>query len=168
YLADLLKNLCEEVYISCRADQQKATDSKYPTLADTFTGLGPYGAILSAFREKPGVAWLVVACDLPLLDMETLRYLKDHRNISSIATTFESPFNSLPEPLITIWEPRSYPVLLSFLSQGYSCPVKALRNNDTTVLTTYNPEALTNVNTQEELEKAQKLLQKKLPMNDAT
>lgn len=168
YLADLLENLCNDVYISCRPDQQKAVDSKYQTLPDTFTGLGPYGAILTAFREKPDVAWLVVACDLPLLDTETLQDLKDHRNISSIATTFESPFNSLPEPLITIWEPKSYPVLLSFLSQGYSCPVKALRNNDTTVLKTHNPEALTNVNTREEFEKVQQLLRKKLPVNDAT
>jgi molybdenum cofactor guanylyltransferase len=167
YLADTLKNLCDDVYLSCRPDQQKAIDNKYQTLPDTFTGLGPYGAILSAFREKPDVAWLVVACDLPLLDIETLQYLKDHRNSASLATTFESPYNSLPEPLITIWEPKSYPVLLSFLSQGYNCPVTALRNNDTTVLKTDNPEALTNVNTREELEKVQQLLRKKLPVNDA-
>jgi molybdenum cofactor guanylyltransferase len=168
YLADVLKSLCNEVYISCRSDQQKVIDSKYQTLADTFIGLGPYGAILSAFREKPDAAWLVVACDLPLLDIDTLQYLKDNRNSSSIATTFESPYNSLPEPLITIWEPKSYPVLLSFLSQGYSCPGKALRNNDVTVLKAQNPEVLTNVNTQEELEKVQQVLQKKLPVNHAT
>jgi molybdopterin-guanine dinucleotide biosynthesis protein A len=168
YLADLLKSLCNEVYISCLPIGQKETDNNYQTITDTFTGLGPYGAILSAFREKPDTAWLVVACDLPLLDMETLQYLKDNRNDSSIATAFESPFNSLPEPLITIWEPKSYPVLLSFLSQGYSCPAKALRNNDTTVLKVKNPEALTNVNTPEELEKVQQVLQKKLTVNHAT
>jgi molybdopterin-guanine dinucleotide biosynthesis protein A len=167
HLADLLKILCNEVYISCRPEQQKEIDNKYQALADTFMGLGPYGAILSAFREKPGTAWLVVACDLPLLDIETLQYLKDHRNPSSIATTFESPWNSLPEPLITIWEPKSYPVLLSFLSQGFDCPVKVLRNNDTTVLDPENPAALTNVNTGEELEKVQQELQKKPNVNHA-
>jgi len=168
YQADLLKNLCSEVYISCRQDHQKEIDSKYQTLADTFIGLGPYGAILSAFREKPDVAWLVVACDLPLLDIDTLQYLKEHRNPSSIATAFESPYNSLPEPLITIWEPKSYPVLLSFLSQGYSCPGKFLRNNNPTVLKAQNPEALTNVNTQAEFEKVQQVLQNKLTVNHAT
>ena len=84
-----------------------------------------------------------------------------------MATAFESPYNSLPEPLITIWEPKSYPVLLSFLSQGYNCPVKALRNSDTSILQPPNPEALTNVNTREELEKVQQVLQKKLPVNHA-
>ena len=160
YVADLLQSLCNDVYISCRLDQQKEIDNKYQTLADTFTDLGPFGAILSAFREKPDRAWLVVACDLPLLDSKTLQYLKDHRNPSSTATAFESAYNSLPEPLITIWEPKSYPALLSFLSQGYNCPVKALRNSDTFILQPPDPEALTNVNTPEELEKVQQLLQK--------
>ena len=85
-----------------------------------------------------------------------------------MATAFESPYNNLPEPLITIWEPKSYPVLLSFLSQGYTCPAKVLRNSDTTILKIKNPEALTNVNTQEELEKIQQVLQKKSATNHAT
>jgi molybdopterin-guanine dinucleotide biosynthesis protein A len=167
-LADLLKNTCKQVFISCRPDQQKEIDNNYQTLSDTFTGLGPYGAILSAFRENPDVAWLVIACDLPLLDIETLQYLKDHRNISSIATAFESPYNNLPEPLITIWEPKSYPILLSFLSQGYTCPAKVLRNSDTSILKIKNPEALTNVNSPEELEMVQQMLQKKSATNYAS
>lgn len=159
YLADILKGLCETVFISCRADQQKEMDVNYNTLTDTFINLGPFGAILSAFREQPDAAWLVVACDLPLLDLSTLQYLKEHRNISSMATAFESPYNHFPEPLITIWEPKSYPVLLSFLSQGYNCPGKALRNMDTAVLKNQNPETLTNVNTPEDFEKVQQTLQ---------
>ena len=167
YLADLLQSLCNEVYISCRLDQQKEVDNKYQTLTDTFTDLGPFGAILSAFREKPDAAWLVVACDLPLLDAETLQYLKEHRSPSSTATAFVSTYNGLPEPLITIWEPKSYPVLLSFLSQGYNCPVKALRNSDTFILQAPNPQALTNVNTPDEFEKVQRVLQEKFPVNHA-
>ncbi len=168
YLADLLKNICTQVFISCRLDQQKEIENNYQTVADTFTGLGPYGAILSGFRENPDVAWLVVACDLPLLDIDTLQYLKDNRNTSSMATAFESLYNNFPEPLITIWEPKSYPVLLSFLSQGYTCPAKVLRNSDTSILKTKIPEALTNVNTQEELERVQQMLQKKSASNHAS
>jgi len=163
YLADLLKELCESVFISCRTDQQKEVDSNYNTLADTFIDLGPYGAILSAFRAHPDKAWLVVACDLPLLDISTLQYLKEQRNISSMATAFESPYNHFPEPLITIWEPKSYPVLLSFLSQGTNCPGKALRNMDTAVLKIQNPETLMNVNTPEDFEKVQQIIQTMQP-----
>jgi molybdopterin-guanine dinucleotide biosynthesis protein A len=162
YMADLLKPFCREIFISCRADQQKVIDSNYATLPDTFTGLGPYGAILSAFREKPDSAWLVIACDLPLMDENTLQYLIDNRNPSSIATTYQSSYDDFPEPLITIWEPKSYPVLLSFLAQGYSCPRKVLINSNVTLLNALNPDALTNVNTPDELEKIKRTLHQKI------
>ena len=161
YMADLLKQYCDEVFISCRADQQNEVDSHYKRLPDTFVDLGPYGAILSAFREKPDAAWLVVACDLPLLDAEILQDLVAYRNPSAVATTFESPFDGLPEPLITIWEPKAYPVLLSFLSQGYTCPRKALRNNDVHIIKAENADVLMNVNTQDELEKVKDILFRK-------
>lgn len=160
HMADMLKNYTNEVYISCRADQQEIIDSKYPLIADTFTGLGPYGAILSAFREQPERAWLVVACDLPLLDKESLDFLVRNRDASATATTFQSPFDGFPEPLITIWEPKSYSVLLSFLAQGYSCPRKVLINSDTKVLQAPDASVLMNVNTPEDLEKAKAILQK--------
>ena len=147
YMAELLKEYCDGVFISCRETQKGEINAAYNTLTDTFTELGPYGAILSAFRQNPDSAWLVVACDLPLLDAQTLQYLIDNRNVSSIATAYESTFDGFPEPLITIWEPKSYPVLLAFLAQGYSCPRKVLINSDTTLLKAVNADALTNVNT---------------------
>jgi len=162
YIADLLKTFCKEVFISCRADQQLTIENDYPTLADTFHDLGPYGAILSAFREKPGNAWLVIASDLPLMDEYTLQYLVDNRNPSSIATAYQSPQNEFPEPLITIWEPKSYPVLLSFLAQGYSCPRKVLINSEITLLNAPDPNALTNVNTPDEFEGIKKILHQKI------
>ena len=166
YVADLLKEVCQNVFISCRPGQGNEINSNYKALEDTFTGLGPYGGILSAFRQEPNAAWLVVACDLPLLDSQTLDCLKTQRNISSMATAFESPYNHFPEPLVTIWEPKSYPVLLSFLSQGYNCPGKALRNMDTTVINIPDPEKLSNVNTPADFEKVRQALTKKLPVHD--
>ncbi|CAN5714104.1 bifunctional molybdenum cofactor guanylyltransferase MobA/molybdopterin-guanine dinucleotide biosynthesis adaptor protein MobB [soil metagenome] len=157
YMADALKAICNDVFISCRTEQQDEIKN-YKTIADTITGLGPYGAILSAFRENPDAAWLVTASDLPLMDKATLQYLINYRNISAVATTFESPHDGLPEPLITIWEPKAYLILLSFLAQGYSCPRKVLRNNDVHIIKAQYPEKLMNVNTEEELIKAKKLL----------
>ena len=161
HMAELLQSFCEEVFISCRKEQQSEIEGDFRTLTDTFIGLGPYGAILSAFREQPNAAWFVVACDLPLLDQSTVRFLVEHRNLSSTGTTFESPYDGLPEPLITIWEPKSYPLLLSFLSQGYSCPRKALINSEATIVKAPVPHALMNVNTKEEFQRAKELLQRK-------
>jgi molybdopterin-guanine dinucleotide biosynthesis protein A len=162
YMADLLKGYCRDVYISCRAEQKQDVDAGYSTLSDTFTGLGPFGAILSAFREKPDSAWLIVACDMPLLNAETFDHLIKSRNASSIATAYESAYDGFPEPLITIWEPKSYPVMLAFLAQGYSCPRKVLINSDTTLLQAPDNDALANVNTPEDFEKIKRQIHQKI------
>ncbi|MBS1503272.1 MAG: NTP transferase domain-containing protein, partial [Bacteroidetes bacterium] len=120
------------------------------------------GAILSAFREAPDCAWLVVACDLPLLDTEAIQFLIGNRDVSKIAAAYQSPYDEFPEPLIAIWEPKSYPVLLSFLSQGYSCPRKVLINSDPKLIEATYPDALTNVNTPDELEKIKRVIHQKI------
>jgi molybdopterin-guanine dinucleotide biosynthesis protein A len=158
YAARMLEPLCEETYVSCRKDQLGEIETDFPLLADTFEGLGPFGAILSAFREDPEAAWLVVACDLPLLNEKSIRQLRQERNLSKLATAFNSPVNEFPEPLIAIWEPRAYPVLLQFLAQGYSCPRKVLINSMVALLDAEDPQVLTNVNNPEEKEQILKII----------
>jgi molybdenum cofactor guanylyltransferase len=157
FLMEILRGVNAAPHLSCRAEQavdfimDLATEN-VPIVVDSFLDLGPMGAILSAFRHDPNAAWLVVACDLPLLDEETLDFLIKNRNLSAVATAFKSPQSEdgFPEPLITIWEPRAYPILLSFLAQGISCPRKVLINSDIHLLNAPNLEALNNVNTPEE------------------
>ena len=151
YAAGLLSEFCEEVYLSCRPDQ--ASDmATYPVITDTFTDLGPYGAILSAFRHDPDAAWLVMACDLPLFDREAVSELVGARSLKSAATALRLDSASFPEPLVAIWEPKSYPVLLSFLAQGVSCPRKVLINTDVLLKNASRPETLSNINNREEAE----------------
>lgn len=150
HMADLLAGLCAEVFISCRPDQVNDIPPAYNSLPDSFYDLGPFGAIVSAFRAHPDSAWMVVACDLPLLDAATLAHLAMQRNPSCIATAFNSPVNEFPEPLIAIWEPKAYPTLLQFLSQGHSCPRKVLINSPVKLLTAPDGKALANANTPEE------------------
>lgn len=149
YVFEMMNAVCEKTFLSFREGQEVATD--LPVLRDTFKGLGPFGAMLSAFREHPNQAWLVVACDLPLLDKKTLNYLVENRNPSAVATAFYNPETDFPEPLITIWEPRSYPILYQFLAQGYSCPRKVLINSEIEILKIDETEVLKNVNKPEEL-----------------
>lgn len=152
YMIRLLSKFCKQTYLSCRPDQAGELAYSHDVLPDTFLGLGPMGAILSAFRQQPDSAWLVVACDLPLFDEAALKFLMVNRQPSAMATAFRSPVNEFPEPLAAIWEPKSYPVLLQFLAQGYSCPRKALINSLVHLIESPNPEALINVNTPEEAE----------------
>ena len=150
FMADLLSEFCAQTFISCRSDQKQTVIPQYNVIEDSFTGLGPYGGILSAFREQPDSAWLVVACDLPLLNKNTISHLLANRNPSSMATAFMQPDTGLPEPLIAIWEPKSYPALLNFLAQGVTCPRKFLIHTNCTLLDAPDASELANVNTPED------------------
>ncbi|GAA4381027.1 NTP transferase domain-containing protein [Hymenobacter koreensis] len=159
HAAALLAPFCQDVLISCRPDQVATVPAGLTALPDQFLDLGPMSGILTAFRHDPNAAWLVVACDLPFLSETTLRHLVEQRRADRVATAFQSPANEFPEPLITIWEPRSYGVLLQFLAAGYSCPRKALINSDVEVLLPPAPRELRNVNTPEERDAAQQELE---------
>ena len=150
HTAALLREFCPDVRVSVRPDQAAELPAGLTALPDTFLGLGPLGGILSAFQADPNAAWLVLACDLPFLTRDTLEYLVSHRQPARLATAFRSPWDEFPEPLVSIWEPRSYGQLLRFLSLGYSCPRKALINSDIELLAPPVPAELRNVNTPEE------------------
>ena len=154
YVHGQLISLGIDSVVSCREDQTETIESGLPVLTDSFQGLGPMGALLTAFKSDPDSAWLAIACDLPYLTKDTIQYLLDHRDHTRIATAFKSPFDEFPEPLITIWEPRSYSVLLNFLSQGYSCPRKALINSKINLVNAPEAKDLSNVNHPEEYQNA--------------
>ena len=158
HTAALLGQFCPDVRVSVRPDQAAGLPAGLVPLPDTFLNLGPLGGLLSAFQADPNAAWLVLACDLPFLTRTTLDFLVTNRQPARAATALRSPWNDFPEPLVTIWEPRSYGQLLRFLGLGYSCPRKALINSDIVLLAAPVPEELRNVNTPEERAAAEREL----------
>ncbi|MCW9709163.1 NTP transferase domain-containing protein [Fodinibius salsisoli] len=158
HLYDLLTPFCDEVFLSCRQEQTEKLTNNLNVITDSFLNMGPLGALLSAFREYPNTAWLTLACDLPLLSSHTLQKLVNQRNPAKIATAFKNKESGFPEPLITIWEPKSYQVLLQFLGMGYSCPRKTLINSDVELLESPDPQELMNANTPQEYEEALDLI----------
>lgn len=158
YLADLLKQLCDEVFISCRIKQANCIDKSYKIVPDEVENAGPLAAIVSAFHENKNCAWLVVACDLPLLDANTVKYLIQQRDETFVATTFQSTHDNLPEPLVTIWEPVALPMLETALSEGRYSPQRVLMNSKIKMVQSVDANVLLNVNTPEEKEKILQLL----------
>ncbi len=152
-LARLCQSCAVPAYVSVREAGDSPTPER-PEVVDRFVGLGPAGAIASAFLAHPDVAWLVLACDLPLMDEATLLKLIEARRTDRYATAVRGPGQSWPEPLVAIYEPRAYPRLLQFLGLGYSCPRKLLINSDTEVLDLEDARPITNANTPGEREEA--------------
>ncbi len=149
---ELLEKHHLKTYLSVRSDQEIGIEHK---ITDKFVGLGPFGAICSAFQENPDVAWLVLATDLPFVNDEVIKLLLKHRNPSKIATTIKGKNSQFPEPLITIWEPKSYTLLLNYLAQGYSCPRKVLLNSEIEIIEV-DDDFIRNINTPEEFKAAHK------------
>lgn len=149
---ELLEKNNLKTFLSVREDQEIGIPNK---ITDKLIGLGPFGAICSAFQENPDVAWLVIATDLPFVNDATIQKLLKHRNPSKAATTIKGKDKQFPEPLITIWEPKSYTLLLNYLSQGYSCPRKVLINSDIEIIEV-DDDLIRNINTPEEFKAAHK------------
>lgn len=158
YLYNLLQPLTNKVFLSCREDQDLHTD--FPLIIDSVEGAGPSTGILSAYKAFPEAAWLVLACDLPLLSAHSLELLIQSRDERKEATAFISSFKQSPEPLITIWEPAG---LKRLLEGGNTCPRKTLMQADIHLIE--NPFATEqfNANTPEEREEAKKLINHHLP-----
>lgn len=135
--------------VSCRPDQIEAF-GKYKVIEDQFDNLGPVGAILSAFASDHSSAWLVIACDMPLINQNSINYLVSRRNPSKTATAFYNKETSRPDPLFTIWEPASYPILESNRKLDRISPVKILMENDIELIKDYEEDWLKNINTPEE------------------
>jgi len=148
----LCQNLGLEAHVSV-ADLSDPPQVDAPLLADRFPGLGPFGAICTALLTEPNTAWLVLACDLPLLELETLQLLVQERDDRRLATAIKAASKPFPEPLIAIYEPRAYARLLHFLSLGYACPRKVLINSDVALLELTDESPLANANTVAERER---------------
>ncbi|MBO9729288.1 MAG: NTP transferase domain-containing protein [Chitinophaga sp.] len=150
YLVHLLQSLLPEVYISCREEQRTNFNAYAHLIPDSVSYGGPSAGLLSAHALQPNTAWLVIACDLPLISRQSLELLLQSRDTGKAATTFVSPFNQLPEPLIAIWEPAGLALLEQNVAAGKNCPRKTMLNTDIALLE--NPYATEqfNANTPEE------------------
>lgn len=152
HLTELLRPYCQTVYWSVNAEQIEALQpSGMPLLLDVENPRpGPLNGILAALNHDPSAAWLVVACDMPLLTDQSLRALVTGRNPTCLATAFYDTDGRYPEPLLCIWEPASGPVVRDAFNKGMVSPRKLLMVNQTELLPAPDPRELTNVNSPEE------------------
>ena len=156
---ELLANQCEQTFISCRAEQtNNPLYQAFPQIHDKFIGMGPMSGILSALEAHPQTAWLVLACDLPFVEANTLSHLLNHRDTLKTAAAYRSFYDQMPEPLCAIYEPKAYQLALGFVAQGFTCPRKFLINSNIRLLDLIDEHALDNINHPEEYENALKLI----------
>jgi len=149
----LLQQFCLRVFVSLREEQSGLEVYQDLPLVPDDRALVidcPTRGILSAMKQFPDKAWLVLACDLPLVNKDTLRDLVIRRNPKRNATAFYNPETGSPEPMCAVYEPSVRPLMEDLVRDGCTCPRKILKSAETEILTTDAPHVLSNVNTPEE------------------
>jgi molybdopterin-guanine dinucleotide biosynthesis protein A len=147
----LITPLVERVFVSVRPDQTAdPLRARFAQIVDSGDAAGPIAGIIAAQSQYPEAAWLVLACDLPLLEQRTLEHLLRSRRPERHATAYRSSHDGLPEPLCAIYEPSSREAIRAHVASGRECPRKFLINADAALLDQPDPGALDNVNTPDE------------------
>lgn len=124
---DLLREVCTEVAISCRVPFDPASFPSFaanldaiPQIADQMPDQGPLGGILSCLHALGGPL-LVLSCDLPCMDLATLRRLCAARAAapaSTLMTTWRQEETGYIEALVAIYEAASLPFFTRALAAG--------------------------------------------------
>ena len=163
FLYDLAQTHCDKVFYSLRIDQP--IPGPYPVIRDSQQVKGPFNGLLSAHQLYPRASWLVLACDLPLLDKTTLEILVNGRDTGMDATALATRASGLPEPLAAIWEPTALQKAAQWLRTSLTtCPRKFLLQYQTRVKLVFpeSDEVLLNANSPEDME----LVYEKLKMDE--
>jgi len=125
YIHDILKNYCDDVYLSAREGQWKGTPLEgFSVITDTVDAKGPIAGILSAFEKHPDANWFVVACDLVHFNQKTIELLLSNYKTNSVATTYKNSEKGFPEPLCAIYTPEARNVFVEAIKNNITCPVK--------------------------------------------
>ena len=144
---NLLSSYSNQVFVSLREDQgQELNRSKYEMLFDEPNLKGPMAGIMSAAKYDAESPWIIVSCDLPLLDDETIKQLLDMREKDKDASVFSDKEVGI-EPLCAIYEPallqklQKNPQIIEKMS-----PQMTLKKMNINIIEPKNENALYNLN----------------------
>lgn len=151
YYHKLLSKYCDQTFLSCRTEQ--ASEFNLPCISDRFLDIGPACGILSAMTLYPNTAFLVLACDLPFVTLRTIETLISNRNPVKNATSYKNS-DGLPEPLCSIYEPKSKQKFFELLASDHLCPRKVLMNSEIVLIENNHTKELENINYPEECKRA--------------
>lgn len=119
----VLRQVCDEVYLSCRSEQFSELDD-VAIIPDELSSRGPITGILSAQKFNPHVAWLVIPVDMPNLSEKFIKNnLIAGRDHLKDATGLKDKQGSFLQPLVAIYEPSSH----LFLQKSFRANIYSLK-----------------------------------------
>jgi molybdopterin-guanine dinucleotide biosynthesis protein A len=153
----LVSEVVDETCVSAREQQRNlAGREHYRLIPDSLPFAGPAAGILSAHCADRGAAWLVLACDMPMVTAHMLRRLVAERDASAAATAWIAEGREQPEPLCAVYEPATLAAFLEKAQAGECLsPLSWLNTQPVKLLAGAVEDSLSSANTPEELERMQ-------------
>lgn len=128
-----------------------------PRIPDAVAGQGPLGGIHAALAAANGSRVIVVACDMPFLNVNLLRYMVSLPEDADVIV----PVTDRPQPLHAIYSPACLPHIEECLRDGNNRVTGwfdrvRVREIDRVTVAHYDPDLLScfNMNTPEDLANA--------------
>ncbi|MFC2072144.1 molybdenum cofactor guanylyltransferase [Chloroflexota bacterium] len=159
-----LATFSNEVILVMAQDQEEVMTSFYPQLKkirDLLPGGGSLGGVYSGLTVSSSFHNLLVACDMPFLNIPLLRYLLE------VSPPFDVVIPKLGdnlEPLHAIYSKNCIPPIRHLLEHGHHkiidfFPQMKVKYVEEEELNRFDPEHVSffNINTQEDLNRAQQL-----------
>lgn len=157
-LSFLCKELKIDSFVSRGASNLKTEIVDFEVIEDRHIDQGPLAAIFAAFTKYPHCAWLVLACDMPFIDLKAIDYLIDNRNKAAFATCYYHEKQDRVEPLFAIYESKMLPIIEQSITQNQWSPSTLLNHLDIEKLNYPNELIFSNINTQKEKMEAFKII----------
>ena len=160
YLQSLFSEMGMQSYLSVSRDQKPDLLTENNLIVDAYESRGPIGGILSAMYQFPDVSWLVVACDLPLINKYHLQQIMEHRTPDCLAITYLVHPNFY-ETTCTLYERTCRSVLQHEFDNGIGSLQKALQQMSVKTLPPPESTDLLNVNDRESYRRCMEILKRR-------
>ena len=156
-LIKVLQKFCDKVVLSSRADldmESLGTLTNVEQVNDDHIGLGPVGGLATLMGRFPEKAWLITACDMPLLNEKNIESIVKARDPLRYGTCYVQKGGVGIEPMCAIYEPKFILPLYEAMSHRELSPTRLIselpfKQVKITEADRYN---FMNVNTPEEYE----------------
>lgn len=131
YCSNLLGQFCDRVWISIEKEGQIEDVPRTMQLVDSSESNGPLSGILSAMKQEPDKTWLIMACDMPGIDMAVMHRLLRLRDPDALVSCFcREEDETAIEPLFSFWEAGALPALEKFVRKSWS-PKEFIKSHPT-------------------------------------
>ncbi len=159
YQLGLLEPFCSRLAASVgsASNEDRALPDGVARVFDLPEVEGPMSGLIAALREAAGLPVLAVACDMPFLEPAHLVQLLNRRDARALGTSFLAA-DGMPDPMCSVYEPSSLPVLEGLAAEGKWSLRRFLLENEIERIEVGKGLFLASVNDPDQLELARRSL----------